>query len=72
MKNLANLVQMYQQFRQNPAQMLARRYNIPPNMNDPQQIIQHLLNSGQVTQDQVNQVMQMRNNPQIQQLFNLK
>lgn len=72
MNNIMNLMQMYQQLRQNPMQMLSRKYNIPQNMNDPQQIIQHLLNSGQVTQSQVNQVMQMRNNPQIQQLFNMK
>ena len=73
MNNIGNLMQMYQQLRQNPMQMLSRKYNIPQNMmNDPQQIIQHLLNSGQVTQSQVNQIMQMRNNPQIQQLFNMK
>ena len=72
MNNFGNLMQMYQQLRQNPMQMLSRRFNIPPNMNDPQQIIQHLLNSGQVSQAQVNQIMQMRNNPQIQQLFNMK
>lgn len=69
---MMNLMQMYQQLRQNPMQMLSRKFNIPQNMNDPQQIIQHLLNSGQITQSQVNQVMQMRNNPQIQQLFNMK
>ncbi len=45
------------------------RYNIPQGMNDPNAIIQHLLNTGQVSQAQVNQIMQMRNNPQIQNLF---
>lgn len=72
MFNIINLMQMYQQMRQNPMQLLRSRFNIPPMMNDPQQIIQHLLNSGQVTQEQFNQVMQMKNNPQIQQLFNIK
>jgi len=54
---------MISQFRQNPMQMLMQKYKIPQNMNNPQEIIQHLLNSGQVTQDQVNRAMQMRNNP---------
>lgn len=72
MMNLFNLMQMYQQFRQNPIQMLSRRFNIPQTMNNPQEIIQYLLNSGQITQNQVNQVMQMREDPQIQQLFNMK
>lgn len=66
MINPFNFMQMYQQLKQNPMQMLSRKYNIPPNMNDPQQIIQHLLNSGQVSQDQINQVMQIKNNPQFQ------
>lgn len=65
MGNLMQLEQMYSQFRQNPIGFLGRRYNIPQNLNNPQDIIQHLLNSGQVSQDQVNramQIMQMRNN----------
>lgn len=65
-----NLLSMYQQFRANPMQMLAKKYNLPSNLNDPNAIIQHLLNSGQVTQSQVNQAMQMRNNPVIQELLN--
>lgn len=62
MANLMQLAQMYSQFRQNPMGMLAQRYNIPQNMSNPQEIIQHLLNSGQVSQEQVNRAMQMRNN----------
>jgi len=72
MNNVYGLMQMYQQLRQNPVQLLSQKYNIPANMNDPQQIIQHLLNSGQVSQVQINQLMQLRNNPQIQQLFNMR
>lgn len=56
----------------NPMQVLAQRFNLPKNMNNPQDIIQHLLNTGQVTQAQVNQAMQMRNNPMIQQLLGKK
>lgn len=72
MANLMNLFQMYQQFKQNPIQMLSQKFNIPMGLNDSQQIIQYLLNSGQVSQSQVNQVMQLKNNPQIQQLFNIR
>ena len=39
-------------------------------MNDPNAILQHLLNTNQVSQDQVNRVMQLRNDPQMQQLMN--
>lgn len=64
-----NFMTMLNQFKQNPMAMLSRRFNIPQNMNDPNQIIQYLLNSGQVSQEQVNRVMQMKNNPQFQNLF---
>ncbi len=69
-----NIFQMYQQLRQNPMQMLARRFNIPSNvnMNDPNSIIQHLINSGQVSQQQVNQMMTMRNDPMVRQLMGRK
>lgn len=60
---------MISQFRQNPMQMLMQKYKIPQNINNPQEIIQHLLNSGQVTQDQVNRAMQMRNNPMFKNMF---
>ena len=72
MNNIAGLMQMYSQLKQNPMQVLSRRFNIPQNLNNPQDIIQHLLNSGQVSQEQLNQVMQMRNNPDIARLFNAK
>lgn len=38
-------------------------------MNDPNQILQYLLNTNQVSQDQVNKAMRMRNDPQMQQYF---
>lgn len=64
-----NMLETIVQFKQNPMSVLSQRYNIPQNMNDPNQILQYLLNTQQVSQDQVNRVMQMRNNPQIQQLL---
>ena len=65
-----NVFNTLAQFRQNPLAILNQRFNIPQGMNDPNAILQHLLNTNQVTQDQVNRVMQMKNNPQIQQMFN--
>lgn len=64
-----SLASMLAQFKQNPMAMLSRRYNIPQNMNDPNQILQHLLNTHQVSQGQVDRIMQMKNDPQIQQLI---
>lgn len=64
-----NMLNMLTQFKQNPMAMLSQRFNIPQNMNDPNQILQHLLNTNQVSQEQVNRVMQMKNDPQIQQLL---
>ena len=46
-----NPMQMLQMLQQNPAQMLRQRgLNVPANLNDPNAIIQHLMNSGQITQ----------------------
>ena len=69
-----NIFTMYQQLRQNPMQVLAQRFNIPQNVNinDPNAIIQHLLNSGQISQQQVNNAMNLRNNPMVQQLMGQK
>ena len=48
------------QFMQNPTAMLSTKYNIPQNLTDPNDILQHLISTGQVSQDQVNKIMQMR------------
>ena len=61
--------EMVNQFKQNPMMMLSRKYNIPQNLNDPNQIIQHLLNTGQVSQSQVNNAMQIRNHPMFKGMF---
>lgn len=63
-----NIFNLYNQLRQNPAQMLAQRFNLPQNMNlnNPNEILQYLLNSGQISQNQVNQANAMR------QMFNQK
>lgn len=46
--NMANMVQQFNQFRRN--------FN-----GNPQQIVQQMLNSGQISQQQFNQVAQMAN-----------
>ena len=74
MNNINQIMSMYQQLRNNPMQMLARRFNMPQNMNmnNPNDIIQHLLNTRQISQQQLNAVVGMRNNPMIQQLMQKK
>ncbi len=55
------MLTMLQQIKANPLQMLRQKFNIPDNISaSPEEIIQHLLNSGQISQQQVNNIMQMR------------
>ena len=63
---------LFSTYFQNPMAMLSRRFNIPQGINtqDPNAIIQHLLNTGQISQQQLNQVNAMRNNPMLQQFMN--
>ncbi len=51
-----NPMQMLSQLQQNPLGFLAqRKLNIPQNIaNDPNKIIQHLMNTGQISQDAYN------------------
>lgn len=67
--NMNDLMNIYQQLRNNPMQILSQRFNLPQNINNPNDIVQHLLNTGQISQSQINQIMSMRNNPMIQQLI---
>lgn len=56
MQMLQNPAQFAQYARQNIGQLIMqRRFNVPQNiMNNPDAITQHLLSTGQITQDQVN------------------
>ena len=55
-----NPMQMLQQLRQNPVQVLRQAgLNIPDNLSDPNAIIQHLMNSGQVSQQRYEQARQV-------------
>ena len=49
--------------------MLMQRFNIPQNINNPNDIIQHLLNTNQITQDQVNGAMRAMNSSPLQYWF---
>ena len=69
--DMKDIMDFYNQLRQNPAQILNKKFNIPQNVNmsNPDDILQYLMNSGQVTQNQINNVMQMRDNPMIRKLM---
>lgn len=55
-----NPVQMMAQLRSNPAAVLKQRgLNVPDGMSDPQQIVQHLISSGQVSNNALQAAMQM-------------
>lgn len=59
---VGDLMGMLAQLKQNPMQFLMqRRMNLPQNvpMNDPQAILNHLMQTGQVSQSQINNAYQM-------------
>lgn len=54
-----NPLAMIGQIKQNPVQFLAQRgVNIPQGMNDPNEILQHLMKTGRVSQEQYNKAAQ--------------
>lgn len=56
------MISMLNQLKQNPVQFLIqRRMNLPQGVdaNNPQAILNHLLQTGQINQNQVNQAYQM-------------
>lgn len=62
MSNPMNMMGMLNQLKQNPVQFLMqRRFNLPQNISasDPQAILNHLVNTGQVSQQQINSAYQM-------------
>ena len=76
--NMNNFLGSFQQFAQNPIQyMMQKNVNIPQDIqNNPQQIQQYLLNSGRVSQSQMNwaqnMARQIQNNPTFKQMFGQK
>lgn len=62
MPNPIQMMQMLQQLKGNPMQFLSRMgLQVPAGMNDPQQMVQHLLNSGQRNQQQFDMSRQSAN-----------
>lgn len=60
--NPLQIMQMLQQLKSNPMSVLGG-LGIPQNIaGDPQAVIQNLMNSGRISQDQYNQAMQMAKN----------
>ena len=58
-----NPMQLLSQLKSNPMALLRQAgFNVPQNISDPQAILQHLMNSGQVSQAQLNQAQQMARN----------
>lgn len=55
-----NPMQMLQALKSNPVQfLLQRKFNVPANIaSDPNAILNHLLQTGQVTQEAVNRAYQ--------------
>lgn len=61
LNNPMQIMAMYNRLRNNPMQILGS-LGIPSNIaNDPQAILQHLMNNGRVTQDQYNEAVRMAN-----------
>ena len=74
MMNPMQLLNSFRQFMANPQQFLSQ-LNIPANaVNNPKSAVEYLMNNGQMTQQQFNQlantVNQMRNNPVFSSMFN--
>lgn len=57
--NIGNPIALLGTLKQDPIGMLMQvGFKAPSNINDPRAIIQHLLDSGQLTQSQLNQAQQ--------------
>lgn len=60
MINPMAMMQMMQQLKGNPMQFLGRRgIQVPQGMTDPKQIVQQMVQSGRVSQQQVQQMASM-------------
>ena len=55
-----NIFQMYQMMRQNPLGLIRNKFSVPQSMTSPDDIIKHLIESGQVTQEQVDNARNMQ------------
>lgn len=71
--SMGGFLSQFRGFMQNPLQFLAERRLPQDAMQNPQAAVQQLLNSGQMSQSQFNQLQKMAkqiaNNPQFTQIF---
>lgn len=73
--NMNNMLGQFRGFMSNPVQFLVQnKLNIPQQyMNDPNQTIQYLMNTGQLSQQQydwaVKEAQKIQSNPQFMQMF---
>lgn len=73
--SMQNMMGQFQAFMANPMQyLIQRRLNIPQNMvQNPQAAVQHLLDTGSISQQQLNALHQtaqrIQENPQFLQMF---
>ena len=65
-QTMSNAINMMNQFKSNPSQFLSQKFKVPSDLNDPQKILQHLLDTNQVTQAQIDAI---KGNPMIKQFF---
>jgi len=65
--NINDLMNLYQQMKSDPRKF----FNLPQDVDvtNPEGIIQYLLNTGRISQAQVNNAMNMRNSPLVQRLM---
>lgn len=73
--SLQGMMNQFSGFMQNPFQyMMQRKLQLPQNIQDPNEAIQYLMNTGRMSQQDYNQLRQMaeqlQQNPQFMQMFN--
>lgn len=56
--NMNYILQMYNQFANNPQQVL-QKYGIPQECDSPESVMKYLVDNGKVNQQQINQVNQL-------------
>ena len=61
--NPLQIFSMLQQMKTNPMGLLSQKFNIPDgvNLNDPNAILNHLISTGQVSQNQVDSIKNLLN-----------
>lgn len=65
-----NIFNRIMQARQNPMAIISQRFKIPQYIQKPQDMAQYLLDSGQITQEQLNQSVRMSRSPEFKQFMN--